>query len=265
MSRLLENKLNPLIKQWPVGVVLTSKWLNEHGYYKQLVKRYCDNGWLKSLGKGAYARLDDPVNWQGAVKALQEQLNIPVHVGGLTALELYGIYQYQSLNYQQPTFYLFNTVIDKVVLPKWFQQHFTNGQFTQRKLFTTAVGLTKKDTDQVQLDISSPERAILETLSFVPSKITLLHAEELMEGLDRLRVDKVQELLNNCLSVKVKRLFLYLAEKCNLAFFDDLNLETIDLGSGKRVIGTGGTYNAKWLLSLPETNNINDQLEGDDE
>jgi len=90
---------------------------------------YCDNGWLKSIGRGAYAHLNDEVTWQGAVKAIQSQLNIPVHVGGLTALQLYGISQYMMLNDRNLTFYLYNTTIKKIDLPTWFQQYFTNYHF----------------------------------------------------------------------------------------------------------------------------------------
>ena len=42
---------------------------------------------------------------------------------------------------------------------------------------------------------------------------------------------------------------------------DDLDLNKIDLGSGKRVIGKGGVYSARWLLSLPGLNDMNDELE----
>jgi hypothetical protein len=263
MNRPKASKLNSLIRQWPAGVVLTSTWLKEHGYYKQLVKLYCDKGWLNSIGRGAYIRLNDQVTWQGAVKALQEQLNIPAHVGGLTALQLYGIFQYQMLGHQHPTFYLFNTTNNKAILPKWFQQYFANGHLEQKKLFADGIGLSNKYVEQIELSVSSPERAILEVLALVPNKVNLLHALELMEGLERLRSDKVQELLNACLSIKVKRLFLYLAEKCNLSFFEDLDLTSINLGAGKRVIGEGGIYNARWLLSLPRLNDMNEQLEGD--
>jgi len=260
MNRLKTKKLNYLMSRWPVGVLLTSRWLKEHGYYKQLVKLYCDSGWLKSVGRGVYARLNDEVTWQGAVKAIQSQLSLSVHVGGLTALQLYGITQYLILNNRNPTFYLYNTTIKKAALPTWFRQYFTNCHFEQKKLFKTQIGLSSKQVDGVQLNVSSPERAILEVLALVPNKVTLSHANELMEGLNRLRSDNVQQLLESCLSIKVKRLFLYLAEKCNLSSFDDLNVARIDLGSGKRVIGEGGHYNAKWLLSLP-LDEINDQLE----
>lgn len=256
MSRPKNTKLNYILNQWPAGVLLTSKWLSEHGYYKQLVKLYCDNAWLRSVGRGAYARLNDEITWQGAVKAVQSQLQIAVHVGGLTALQLHGVSQYLTLNDTDPMFYLYNTTLEKTDLPAWFQQYFTHCHFERKKLFKNQIGLLNKDIGQVELNISSPERAILEVLALVPHKITLSHAHELMESLDRLRGDVMQELLESCLSIKVKRLFLYLAEKCNLSCFNELNLACLELGSGNRVIGEGGYYHAKWLLSLPLENGM---------
>ncbi len=261
MTRQKKEKLNYLLTHWPVGTLLTSHWLKEHGYYRQLVKLYCDNGWLKPIGRGAFARLNDEVTWPGAVKAIQSQLSMPLHVGGLTALHLYGVSQYLMLNDQNPTFYLYNTTTKRVILPAWFQQYFTNCHVEQKKLFKRQIGLSSKKVVGVELNVSVPERAILEVLALVPNKITLSHANELMEGLDRLRSKVVQQLLESCFSIKVKRLFLYFAEKCNLPCFDELNLNKIDLGSGKRVIGEGGNYNAKWLLSLPIADEMNDQKE----
>ncbi len=261
MSRLKKTKLNQLLNNWPPGELLTSKWLKEHGYYKQLVKQYCDNGWINSVGRGVYARLNDEITWQGALKAIQSQLELPVHVAGLTALQIYGVLQYVMLDNQNPRFYLYNSTKKKINLPKWFQQKFTNCNFEQKKLFLDSIGISSKKFNNVELEISSPERAILEVLALVPSKVSLSHANELMESLGRLRSDKLQKLLEACLSIKVKRLFLYLAHKCNLSCFNDLDLNKIDLGSGKRVIGKGGVYSARWLLSLPGLNDMNDELE----
>jgi hypothetical protein len=86
---------------------------------------------------------------------------------------------------------------------------------------------------------------VLEALALVPKKITLSHAEELMEGLDRLRPQIMQQLLKTCHSIKVTRLFLYLAKRNNLACFPDLSIKDLALGSGNRVIGQGGSYRAK--------------------
>ena len=252
MNRLKESKLNHLMRHWPAGVPLSSLWLKNNGYYKQLVNLYSKNGWIQSLGKGAYTRLDDPLTWQGAVNALQTQLNLPVHVGGLTALELYGVTQYVTFIDLNPTFYLYNSEEKTPHISMWFLNKFTHCHFEQKRLFNTTLGLTSKEVAGVQINISSPERAILEVLSSVPNKLTLDHANELIESSDRLRSEVMQQLLETCLSVKVKRLFLYFAEKCNLACFSELELGRINIGSGKRVISEGGRYHKRWLLSLPK-------------
>ncbi|MBI5448615.1 MAG: type IV toxin-antitoxin system AbiEi family antitoxin domain-containing protein [Gammaproteobacteria bacterium] len=259
MNRLNSSKLNHLMGHWPLGIPLTSDWLNCNGYYKQLVNLYCKNGWIKSLGRGVYTRLNDPITWQGAVNAIQTQLHLPVHIGGLTALQIYGVTQYIMLNNLEPTFYLYHSNKKTPKLPMWFQKKFTHCHWEQKLLFKTEIGLGNKEVEGIQIKLSSPERAILEVLSIVPNKVTLTHVNELMESLDRLRSDVMQELLESCLSIKVKRLFLYFAEKCNLACFNELELSRIDIGAGKRVIDSGGRYHKKWLLSLPE-NKSDDEI-----
>ena len=55
---------------------------------------------------------------------------------------------------------------------------------------------------------------------------------ELMEGLNNLPPKQVQTLLENCQSVKVKRLFLYMAEKADHRWFKQL--DHYKSGFGKR-------------------------------
>ena len=261
MNRLKTDKLNPLLLHWKPGTLLTSKYLNERGYYKQLLSSYCKKGWLKSVGQGCFSRLNDEITWFASVAALQSQLKLPVHAGGLTALSVHGIFHYVTLTEKNPAFSLYNTIPTKVSLPAWFKHYFLNAQLEQKKLFNDDVGLSMEAVSGISISVSSPERAMMEVLALVPNKFTLLHASELMEGLDRLRPKMVQRLLEECLSIKVKRLFLYLSEKYNLPFFDDLDLNKINLGSGKRVIGEGANYSAKWQLSLPRLNDMNDDSE----
>ncbi len=252
MSRQNKKKLNALLTHWQSGVPLSSNYLKSNGYYRQLVNLYCKNGWIKPIGHGAYTRLNDELTWQGAVNTLQTQLNLPVHIGGLTALALHGASQYVSKNDLIQNFYLYRSEKQNIRLPAWFIGSFENSSFEQKTLFNKKLGLSKKIVGNVEITVSSPERAILEVLSLVPDKITFEHANELMEFLDRLRSDVVQSLLESCTLIKVKRLFLYLAEKHRLSCFDKLNLSLIKIGSGNRVIGNGGRYNKKWMLSLPE-------------
>ena len=72
-----------------------------------------------------------------------------------------------------------------------------------------------------------------------------------MEGLNNLRPDLVQNLLENCSSIKVKRLFLYLAEKASHGWVQHIKLDKIDLGSGKRSIVKNGVYNSKYKITVP--------------
>jgi hypothetical protein len=72
-----------------------------------------------------------------------------------------------------------------------------------------------------------------------------------MEMLNGLRPNLLQQLLEENNSVKVKRLFLYMAEKAGHSWFNDLNLERIDLGKGKRSNVKDGVYDPKYQITIP--------------
>lgn len=77
-------------------------------------------------------------------------------------------------------------------------------------------------------------------------------ANYIMEGLPSLRPTVLQTLLEACKSVKVKRLFLYMAEHHNYAWFKRLETSSMDLGSGKREIIKGGKLDKKYMIVVPE-------------
>ena len=81
------------------------------------------------------------------------------------------------------------------------------------------------------------------------------HVLQLMEGLTTLRPGVVQRLLENCRSVKVKRVFLWSAETTGQAWFQRLDLSRIKLGNGKRRIYKGGRFNRKYGITVPEQGN----------
>ncbi len=74
-----------------------------------------------------------------------------------------------------------------------------------------------------------------------------------MEGLATLRPDLAQRLLEQCRSVKAKRLFLYLAEQSNHSWFDKLEKAGINLGKGKRVVVKGGRLDTKYNITVPRS------------
>ena len=105
---------------------------------------------------------------------------------------------------------------------------------------------------QFKVNVSDPARAIMECLYLAPKSQSLTEVYELMEGLNNLRPASVQKLLEACNSVKVKRLFLYLANKADHEWVQYLNLDNVNLGSGKRAIVVDGVYVAKYQITVPK-------------
>jgi hypothetical protein len=101
--------------------------------------------------------------------------------------------------------------------------------------------------------MSTPERAILELLNEVPQRETFHQADMLMDGLRNLSPRRLQTLLVECRSVKVKRLFLWFAERHHHAWLHKLDRRRIDLGHGKRMLVRGGKLDKKFNITVPGT------------
>lgn len=65
MSLPDENKLMKLLNAWVPGMVGTTPWFNELGISRQLIQKYKQSGWLTGLGRGAYVKSKDKLDWQG--------------------------------------------------------------------------------------------------------------------------------------------------------------------------------------------------------
>jgi 2-C-methyl-D-erythritol 4-phosphate cytidylyltransferase len=73
-----------------------------------------------------------------------------------------------------------------------------------------------------------------------------------MEQLTALRPALIQSLVKQKVSLKVKRLFLYMAEKANHPWYEMIDTSEILLDNGKRVIVKKGIYDAKYKIVIPE-------------
>jgi Transcriptional regulator, AbiEi antitoxin, Type IV TA system/Transcriptional regulator, AbiEi antitoxin N-terminal domain len=252
MSTQIPPKINQLISQWPKGTVFNQKYLTHLGYSRELVKKYKKGKWIDAVGSGAFKLYHDHLDWYGGLYALQNQLKLTIHAGGKTALELKGYAHY--LRPKEHECYLFGSVGEK--LPKWFLDYDWGVKVIYKatnllpKTLTTA--LSEYRHKEFAITTSSPERAALEMFYYIPSKQGFDEALKIMEGLFGLRPDLVQELLEQCRSVKVKRLFLYMTEKLQLPWFSELKIKNVDLGSGKRVIVKDGVLNKKYKITVPE-------------
>lgn len=245
----MQSKINRLLSSTPKGVVLLSSWLVEQGYSRELQKRYKVSQWFESIGSGAMIRSGDDVDYLGGVYALQQQMGYSIHPAGRTALSLLGKSHYLELSPSRVT--LFGLANEK--LPGWFKKRdWGAGIDYQASAFLPAMlGMTTVELKNFSVSVSGAARALMECLYMAPEKQTLLEAYELMEGLNNLRPDQVQSLLEQCRSVKVKRLFLYLAEKAGHDWFNYLDRRTIDVGKGKRSFARNGVYIADYQITVP--------------
>jgi len=253
MTILNASKLNHIMLQIPSGMVLTSCWLKKQNVSPQLAYWYVKSGWLEHVGDGLYKKAREAISWDSAISALQNQLQFPIHIGGKTALELLGRAHFVPMGGIKK-FSLF--IPPKTQVPHWLLNEKTWGvkfNIYQPRLFKEdSQCLVEVEANWNKVLVSSPELAILELLYLVPKHESFDEARLLFENLKYLRPQIVQHLLEICTSVKVKRLFLYLADKYQHAWLNEMDLTKISLGSGKRVIAGGGVYNAKYKISVPQ-------------
>jgi hypothetical protein len=208
------------------------------------------SGWIEPLGRGAYKKSNDTVKWYGALASIQQQLSTPVHLGGPTALAAQGSAHYIRMGGERV--YLFSRLQQK--LARWFLVYDWGQpiEHVTTSFLPEDIGIKENDYNGISVRMSSRERGILESLYLSPRRFDLLECYQMMEGMNNIRPDLVQELLVQCKSVRVKRLFLYMASKATSPVLDFLDLSKIDLGAGDRCIVENGKYNAEYKISIPK-------------
>jgi hypothetical protein len=271
-----QQKLNWLQRSLPEALVADAAWLEKNGYSGALRKKYVARGWLDQVARGVYRRpvsqltqetAGKTVPWESVVISLQTLLHAKFVAGGRTALELQGFAHYLSSASQREV-HLYGT--DK--RPGWVLKLNLESRFVfhnAKRLLPNEVVLdVDKANDplvrssyvqqrwgkwDLPLVTSSPERAILELLDEAPERETFHQIDMFFEGLRNLSPRKLQPLLNDCRRVKVKRLFLWFAERHQPAWLKALDVGSIDLGKGKRMLVKGGKLDLKFNITVPES------------
>ncbi len=246
-------KINRLLSQCPVGVPMTSGWLTSQQVSPQLLQTYKRSGWLQPLGRGAWIRAGTQPSMAGSIFALQRQQLI-VYPAARTALELQGRAHYLPVG-ESPVLQL--SVESNKKLPSWFsrQAFARNLRILNASALFSPVYASVSDwhTEGLTLKISSPERAMLEYCYLLPKYADFEEARQLMEGLTTLRAQLLQSTLQACTSVKAKRLFLALASTVGHKWYGELNLQSIDLGAGKRSVISNGYLHPEFEITVPKT------------
>ncbi len=248
----MSTKLHKLISTWPAGAVRAISAIKNEGYSQALLNSYRQSKWLTTVGDNAVYRTGDKISPLSALYALNEDLHLNVHLGGRSALEIHGYAHYLRNKRAELSFFGHASRI-----PKWVTEYDwgQNVRYRASRLFPEdfAEGLEIKNEDGFHYLISNPAQAMAEYLSLIPRAASVEEAKDLMAGLATLRPERVKRLLTVCSSIKVKRLFLLLAEECNHSWVSKIDIESIDLGTGNRNLTLGGKLHKKYKITVPES------------
>lgn len=252
MSIAIGTKINQLLAKTDSSGLLFSQWLKEEGYSDQLQKRYRDSGWLTSLSQGVMYRSGSQLSAQSALASCNKQTGTQHRIAAHSALEYSGFSHYVPMGKPVLTVALHPTS----KRPAWMKDDCFDMSF--RTFHTDAfpeAEIIKEDTTAGQLLVSSPEQAMLECLLLAPKFYDYMDLYYLMEQLTTLRSEVVQRLLEATQNFRIKRLFLYMAEKAGHYWAEELRMDTIGLGTSKLQLVPDGIFIPKYRITVPKSLN----------
>jgi hypothetical protein len=276
MTEQTAGKLNQLQRLLPEGLLADSAWMSRHGYSTSLRSQYVSAGWLQHPQRQVYRRSQTPLSWQQVVVSLQTFLGNNLVVGGRSALQLQGFAHYFPIGEmrrvylygpEHPPSWLHKLPIATEFVFRNSQKLFANpagiANLGLANPFTPEFGLPDSGAGDLRslrwenrpLIHSSPERALLELLDELPNRESFHQVDMAIEGLTNLSPLRLENLLLDCRSVKVKRLFFYFADRHSHGWVKHINKARIDLGAGKRMIVRGGVFNSAYQITVPEDMN----------
>ncbi|MBB5405775.1 hypothetical protein QFZ89_004111 [Paraburkholderia youngii] len=213
------------------GHPIDSGMLRDMGISAALAAHMVRSGWLQRLSQGVYLLTGDTPTRDGSIAYLTRRI-AGLHVGGKTALAWQGVRHNIAFR-------------EKVVL--WGQKPYripsSVGQHLVYSFQTTSLfdddlpydkGLKPLPAGGPEVNVSVPERAILELASDIGKGQSFEEASNLMVSLHNLRADVLDEFLSHCHRVKVVRLVRDLGREADFAWARGLQKHVDRLGTGKR-------------------------------
>lgn len=260
MAERNSGKLNQLERKLPEGLLADAAWMERHGYSTSLRNQYVAAGWLVQPVRGTYKHPLGELDWQKTVVSLQKLMGRALAVGGRTALDLQGFSHYLSAT-GPSSIHLYGNEpppgwLAKLPLKETFRFHRSQVLFNAlaAKSETLQAGTLRElpGPSDWPLIASTPERALLEMLDGLPRHESFHQVDMMVEGLRTLSPRRLQALLTDCRSVKVKRLFFWFADRHQPAWLKQIDRTTISLGTGKRMLVKDGRLDSKYLITVPE-------------
>ena len=248
MSIATTSKLNRLLFESLPGGILFAGWLRKEGYSSQLLKKYRDSGWLESLARGVMYRRNDSLSALAAVYCYNHQTGNHARIAAHSALELMGFSHYVPMGKPRLMVAFESSNVEDWVKSEKYDMSivpFHTGVFKNP--------LSQSyERNNYTLKMSSPEQAFMECLYLVPDHYNYMDLYYIMEQLTSLNPERVQAALENTSSQRIKRVFLYMAEKAGHYWFDMLDIDKIGLTSSKLQLVENGVYIAKYRITVPK-------------
>jgi hypothetical protein len=244
-----KDKLNRLLQGHTQGGLLFSAWLRDNGYSDKLVEGYRKSGWLSALSRGVMYRTGDELDSFMVLDSYNRQLKKHFHIAAHSALEFWGFNHFVPMG--KPVLMIGHP--KQEVVPDWLKNSKLDDSL---RFFSTEVFAVPQiyvsDDNYPHLLESAPEQAFLECLLLAPKQYSYMDLFYIMEQLTTLRPSVLQGLLETTDNLKVKRMFLYMAEKAGHDWFYSLDTEKIELGTAKHKLVEGGVYISKYKITVPK-------------
>lgn len=248
MALEIASKLNRLLSEHISGGLFFSGWLAKNDYSPQLTKSYRDSGWLDMLVPGVMCRHDEKLSALAAVCSYNSQLGEAARIAAHSALELQGFSHYVPMG--KPPLMVTGAESGKL---EWMNSdrfdmniiHFKTTVFKLSMTVDVKVG-------ELEVSASSPELAFMECLHLVPKYYNYMDLYYIMEQLTALDPERVQQILENTSSQKIKRMFLYMASKAGHYWVEMLDMKRIVLSTSKLQLVKDGVYNSKYRITVPK-------------
>lgn len=255
-------KLKRLLDAVPAGYLVDATWLISQGIAYETFRDYVKRGWLDRVARGVFRRplpmasgvpMSKSIDWKTCILSMQHIMGHDLHVGGTTALGEQGHVHYLRLGESAPVWVYGDEI------PNWLVKLPINTTIVTRprSLFADPkLGLVTGDANALPWDrgltMSSPERAILESMDELPDQESFHTLDMAFESLTTLRPRLLSDLLVSCRRIKVKRLFFVFADRHDHAWRKRLDPQAFDLGSGDRALAKGGKIHPRYRIVVPD-------------
>ena len=243
--------------------MVDTPWLrHKAGVDPKSIHEYVMQGWLERVIRGVYRRplldprqgLTNEDDWMIPLLSMQWIMGRDVHLGAESALDLAGHAHFLLLGKQRRV-HVYGDV------PTWLKRLPTQARFVirNRSLFGDSLIGIQGGLRSMQLPgfrhwrirASTPERAILEALDELPSGASFNNLDKVFFNLGTLRPSLLMQLLTECRSVKVRRLFFLFADRHEHPWLESVPTNEVNLGSGPRALVKGGKFDQKYRISVP--------------